>query len=78
MTLDQVNERAVRAGLRVDETGAVWGNLSALHRYSLQLLADARAAAAQPPVFTRRPGFGQVDEGDYDLGLDGRPNRYRP
>lgn len=25
----------------------------------------------------RRPGFDQVDEGDYDLGLDGRPNSQR-
>jgi hypothetical protein len=47
MTLDQVNERAVRAGLRTDETGAVWGHVDALRRYSTQLVRDA-ASAAQP------------------------------
>jgi hypothetical protein len=41
MTLDQVNERASRAGLRVDEKGAVWGHVDALHRYSVQLVLDA-------------------------------------
>jgi hypothetical protein len=103
MTLDQVTERAVRAGLRTDETGAVWGNVEALRRYSTQLVADLMAArgpdrtgsahcekACEANAFQieirrlqaalehqRRPGFDQVDEGDYDLGLDGRPNRDR-
>jgi hypothetical protein len=45
MTLDQVNERALRAGLRTDQTGAVWGHVDALHRYSLQLVRDAASVA---------------------------------
>ncbi len=45
MTIDQVNERAVRAGLRTDQTGALWGHVDALHRYSLQLVQDVASLA---------------------------------
>lgn len=45
-----------------------------LRRAMDQIDADEiAAAAAEEPLHT-----GELDEGDYDLGLDGPPNRRRP
>ncbi len=47
-------------------------HVAAIHEWA-ERAKTAEAALAQQ----LRPGFDQVDEGDYDLGLDGRPNSQR-